>query len=110
MSMCAHLTPSSTKRWMNCAAVIEPPSRGPTFFMSAIGESISRSNGSASGLCPNLSPPHPPDRASLLQLPCELVGVGEQARPFVAETDEDRPGQGREVDDRRRLEVALDVG
>ena len=49
MSRCAHLTPSSTKRWRNCAAVIDPASRGPTFLMSAIGESISRSYASASG-------------------------------------------------------------
>ena len=35
MSRCAHGLPL-TKRWMNCAAVIAPPGRPPTFFMSAI--------------------------------------------------------------------------
>src|SRR5579859_1605110 len=39
ISKCAQGTPL-VKRWMNIAAVIEPPGRPPVFFMSAIIESM----------------------------------------------------------------------
>ena len=56
MSKCAQGVSFSMKRCRNCAAVIDPPSRGPIFFMSQIGELISLSYSGPSGRRHNLSP------------------------------------------------------
>src|SRR5215207_3149226 len=55
MSRCAQGT-SLTKRCRNCAAVIDPPWRPPTFFMSANFESISLSYSGPSGMRQTFSP------------------------------------------------------
>ena len=98
MSRCIHGVPSPTKRCRNCAAVTEPAGRPPTLAMSAIRL--------FSELVVGRRERHPPGPLALgLRGGEEGVGqrvvVGEDPGHLVAERDDDRAGQRREVDDRR---------
>jgi hypothetical protein len=91
----------------NWAAVIDPPSRGPTFFTSAICESIIRSNG--------LGKRHPPQLVAALlarleQLVGKLVVGREQAAELVAQADQSSRRSEWRGRHRARLVIALHVG
>ena len=91
--------PSSTKRWMNCAAVIDPAPRGPTFFMSAIGLVDQLVVGVRQREAPQQVARSPcPRRAAGRRAPSSLAN----SRHVRGRGDDHRAGQRREIDDRLR--------
>ena len=106
MSRCAQGV-SLTKRFRNCAAVIDPASRPPVFFMSANWESICLSYSLPSGMRQTRSPVASPAAESRA---ASASSFAEHAGIIVAEGDDDGAGQGRKIDHELRLEAFFCVG
>ena len=94
MSMCAQARPL-VKRLRNIAAVIEPPGRPPMFFTSATWLSISLSYCAGSGMRQSASPVALRGRQQVRR---QRLVVAVEARQILAERDDDRAGQRRQVD------------
>ena len=86
--------------------MIEPPWRPPVFFMSANFEFDHLVVGRPERHAPDLLAGRLAGRGEALG---QFVVVREQAGMFLRQRDEDRAGQGREVDHELRLEAVLHV-
>ena len=106
MSRCAQGAPLFTKRCRNCAAVIEPASRPPIFFISASFESISLLYFLDSGSRHTVSPVSSP--ASVIW-EAKRVVIGEQPRIFLAERNHYRARERCKRNHELRLKMLLRV-